>query len=308
MSSTLTTTSTMQRDQAGAHLKPRFFGIVNGEIFKVLHMWSFWITLVLLLCFNGGPYLVEMISSTYLKTSLINTPAHYYYNQLTTSLGILRAFIGFFLIILTATIIGREYQLGTIRILLARGVGRIQLLLAKLTAVVTIAIVVLIVCLVIHALGQMLLQLVMFGNLDKFNQIPAGFAQNTWSYIVTILVSMGATILMTTAITVLGRSMSFGLSAGLAFFPADNIGALLMALGYRITHNTAWHNITTYFLGPNLNAMAANILPANLQLESLGEAPLAPVTGTHTLWVAAVYSVIFAVVAVVLTWKRDVKE
>lgn len=308
MSSTLTTTPTLQRDQAGVRLKPRFFGIVRGEIFKVLHMWSFWITLALLLCFNGGPYLIEMISSTYLKTTLINTPAHYYYNQMTTSLGILRAFIGFFLIILTATIIGREYQLGTIRILLARGVGRIQLLLAKLTAVVAIAIVVLALCLVIHVIGQMLLQLVMIGNLDKFNQIPAGFAQNTWSYIGTILVSMGVTILMTTAITVLGRSMSFGLSAGLAFFPADNIGTILMALGYRITKNTAWLNITKYFLGPNLNAMASAVLPANLHLDNFVESPLAAVTGTHTLWVAAVYALIFAVVAIVLTWKRDVRE
>ena len=36
--------------------------------------------------------------------------------------------------------------------------------------------------------------------------------------------------------------------------------------------------------------------------------PLVPVDGPHTLWVALVYAVIFATVALVLTWKRDVKE
>jgi hypothetical protein len=79
-----------------------------------------------------------------------------------------------------------------------------------------------------------------------------------------------------------------------------------MALGYRLTGNDFWKNITAYFLGPNLNQMPAAIVPAHFENE--GAAPFVTVDGTHTLLVALVYAAIFAVLAIVLTWKRDVKE
>jgi len=41
---------------------------------------------------------------------------------------------------------------------------------------------------------------------------------------------------------------------------------------------------------------------------SVGITPLVDVDGNHTLLVALVYSLVFAVIAVVLTWRRDVKE
>ena len=51
----------------------------------------------------------------------------------------MRVFTSFFLLILTARVVGLEYQLGNIRVLLACGIGRLQLLFAKLLAVVVIA-------------------------------------------------------------------------------------------------------------------------------------------------------------------------
>jgi ABC-2 type transport system permease protein len=74
---------------------------------------------------------------------------------------------------------------------------------------------------------------------------------------------------------------------------------------------------TAFFLGPNLNVLAP-ALTSN-RVESIGAAPIyfvdqagqahgILVDGTHTLVVALVYAVIFAVTAIVLTWKRDVKE
>jgi ABC-2 type transport system permease protein len=291
-----------------SHLRPSFVGIVRGEVFKVFHMASFWIMLVLLLCFNAGPYLISLANQTRLQNSLLNNPLSYWSNELSINLGVLRVFIGFFLIILTATVIGREYQLGTIRVLLARGVGRVQLLLAKIAAIVLLAIATLLVCLVIQIIGQLILQLVLTGNFDKLNHLPTDYLYHCWLYLVTILISMGVTILMTAAFSVLGHSMVFGLSAGLAFFPADNIANTFMFLGYELTKNDGWKNITAYFLGPNLNTMPAVLIPASLHIEPLGTAPLVTVDATHTLLVALVYAVIFAAVALIVTWRRDVKE
>jgi hypothetical protein len=128
---------------------------------------------------------------------------------------------------------------------------------------------------------------------------------------------MGVTILLATAAAVVGRSVTFGLSAALIFFPIDNIATIVMTLAYRVTHNDFWLSTTAYFLGPNLNTMAA-ALTAN-RAESIGANPLyfvdqagqahgIQVDGTHTVVVALVYAAIFAITAIVLTWKRDVKE
>ncbi|MFL5657524.1 MAG: hypothetical protein ACJ8CB_25495 [Ktedonobacteraceae bacterium] len=120
---------------------------------------------------------------------------------------------------------------------------------------------------------------------------------------------MGVTILLATALSVVGRSLSFGLSASLAWFPADNVGSLIfLMLAFRITHSDFWRNVSAYLLGPNLNVMPAVLLPAQLKANSIGITPLVDVDGTHTLLVTLVYALIFAVVAVVLTWRRDVKE
>src|SRR5712691_9509406 len=125
---------------------PSFFGIVRGEFFKIMRQRLNWILLVLL----GGavtlPYLIEFTVPR-LKTDLTSSASSqldFFYAGMEINLAILRVFIGIFLLILTARVIGLEYQLGTIRVLLGRGVGRLQLLLAKLLAVVIVALTLLI--------------------------------------------------------------------------------------------------------------------------------------------------------------------
>jgi ABC-2 type transport system permease protein len=75
-------------------------------------------------------------------------------------------------------------------------------------------------------------------------------------------------------------------------------------------------SLTAYFLGPNLNTMPVPLTSGRVL--AIGQAPVyfvdkagthgIQVDGTHTIVVALVYAAIFAVVAFVLTWKRDVKE
>jgi len=285
--------------------KPRFLGIVGSEIFKVRHMLSIWISLVLML---GAVCLPTCITLTVKRqaNSLKTTPLHFFYSSVPLNLAVLRIFIGFFLLILTASVFGSEYQFGTVRILLARGVGRVQLLYAKLLAVLLIALVVFALGLLLVVLLQGLQMIVMAGNFDGLKALDADFWQNSGIYVLTILVSIGTTILLATALTALGRSYVFGLSASLAFFPTDNIGNVFMMLGYRLTGNIFWKDSTAYLLGPNLNRMPAALVPAHF--EGIGSSPLVAVDGTHTLVVALVYALIFIVSATILTWKRDVKE
>jgi ABC-type transport system involved in multi-copper enzyme maturation permease subunit len=277
-------------------------------------MRSTWVTFLLMLCFVAAPNILIMLLQAPFTDNLKqgNSPdaLAVFYNLMAVNLFVIRVFIGFFLIFLTGNVIGREYQHGTIRILLARGVGRAQLLLAKLAAVVLVALVTFIIWLLATTILMFLTPLVKAGNLDSVQSLNSDFWNDSWLYILTIFVSMGSTILMTVAICSIGRSLAFGLTVSALWFPIDNIGTAIMAVVFLVTKNDFWNNITAYFLGPNLNHMPIAIVTnlTKYRIRYPSASPNVPVDGTHTLLVALVYSVIFIVVAVVLTAKRDVKE
>jgi len=263
------------------------------------------------------PYLI-VLTTSFVGTQLHNDPLGFFYSALSIGLAILRIFTGLILLIVTARVIGLEYQLGTIRVLLSRGVGRLQLLFAKLMTVVLIALFLLVIGSLFISLMIIILVAVFSGNLNAFHALTTQFWSDTWIYTLSILVNMGVTILLATAAAVIGRSLAFGLSVALVFFPIDNIGTLIMQLAFLLTRNDFWLNITAYFLGPNLNDMAPNLVdkfgpavgatPLYFVEPSTHQAHGILVNGTHTLIVAAVYAVIFAAIALWLTWKRDVKE
>lgn len=301
-------TSTSATDIKLHSSKPSFAGILGGEIFKITRQWTTWIMLVLLLGIIVLPYIVVSTAPN-TATNLRNSPLNFFYNEMEISLSVLRVFIGIFLLILTARVFGLEYQLGTIRVLLARGVGRLQLLFAKLLALVIVALILFAGGVLLDGIMACGLVAILMGNLHALNVLTSTFWSNTWLYVLSVLISMGANILLATALTIIGRSLSFGLGAALGWYPADTLGSFIfLTLAYRITHSDFWLNISAYLLGPNLNAMAAALLPAQLKANSIGPTPLVPVDGTHTLLVTLGYAVVSAVVAVVLTWKRDVKE
>ncbi len=285
--------------------RPSFLGILGGEIFKITRQWTTWVMLILLVGIITLPYVITLTIPN-IKDSIDNAPLRFFYSRMGSNLAVLRAFCGIYLLILTARVIGLEYQLGTIRVLLARGVGRLQLLAAKLLAVVIVALTLLIGGLLFNAILMSVILTLLTGNLNALSALTSTFWSDTWLYILTVMTSMGVTILLAAAVTVLGRSQVFGLSVALAWFPADNIGVAFMLLAFRLTHNDFWQNITAYFLGPNLNVMPTVVVPT--QVFSIGVPPLVQVDGTHTLLVALVYAIIFAAVAIVLTWRRDVKE
>jgi ABC-type transport system involved in multi-copper enzyme maturation permease subunit len=299
-------------EQARLHnARPSFIGLVGGELFKISRMLSTWITFILMLCLVAAPNtLLLLIQADFAKNfKLGNDPKalNAFYNLLETDFMMLRVFIGFFLIFLTANVIGREYQLGTVRILLARGVGRLQLLLAKVSAVVLVGLITFVIWLGVLAILMLLTPLVKAGNLNALQALDRDFWYNAWLYILTILMSMGATMLMTVAFCAIGRSLAFGLTVSALFFPVDNIVVLMMRIVFLITKNDFWTNVTAYLLGPNLNQMASVIITTH-HIETSSASPLVDIDFNHTLLVTLVYAVVFIVVAVVLTWKRDVKE
>jgi ABC-type transport system involved in multi-copper enzyme maturation permease subunit len=289
--------------------RPSFVGIVRGELFKVSRQISTWVLAVLYLGAICLPYLV-LLGSGRIKTQVRDDPMSALYSVLGVDMVILKVFGGALIIIVTARLIGMEYSGGTIRVLLSRGVGRLQLLFGKLTALALIALGIAVVTLLLDLLLTVVLLLATVGNLDLFKSATSAYWSDAGMYLLLALVSIGVTILMATAVTVVGRSLAFGVAVSLLWYPAENISVLFLVLGYRLTNSTFWTLVSGDFLGLNLNAMAGGILPPRAAVASsiTFTTPLVPVDGGHTLLVTALWAIVFAAVAIVLTARRDVKE
>ncbi len=287
----------------------RFAGIVYGEWLKISRQWTTWVMLWLLAGAICLPYLVSLARSS-LTTTIQTQPLQSLYFDVAAALFVLRVFSGLLLIVIIARLIGMEYSSGAIRVLLARGVGRTQLLAAKLLAAGGVALAILAGGLALNALLTVLIVGAETGSLRAFTAPNAGFWQDTAVYIGTVTISMAVTILMAAAVTVVTRSLAAGLSAALSWFAADNLGLIFFFVGAALTKGDLWLKATTLLLGPNLNAMPGAVLLPRTEAQEFSaiNAPLAPVDGAHTLLVAAIYALAFAVAAFLLTWRRDVQE
>jgi ABC-2 type transport system permease protein len=300
-------------ESLGASRRPSFAGLVRGELFKISRQRATWVLAAVLLLIVLAPYGILMtIPNPNLKTQIAMAPLSFLYTLMGSGLLVFRAFVGTFLIITTARLIGMEYSGGTIRVLLGRGVGRLQLLGAKLLALAILATGLLLCGLLIDLVFNTLALRVIVGNLDAFKALNSGFWQDTAVSIGTVAISMAVTILMGAAVTAVTRSLAAGLAIGMGFFAADNIGTIFFVLAYRLTGSSFWLLATGDLLGPNLNAMPAAVLPvrsaATAGLPGAMPPPLTPVTGAHTLLVTAAWAAAFVVAMAAMTWKRDVTE
>ena len=286
---------------------PQFLGMLRGEIFKLVRQRFNWITT---LGFAGAVsiYYLFLLGAPGFKTNLQQDTYEAFYHTMAREGAITRVFIGIVLMIATAMLIGFEYQHGTIRVLLSRGVDRVKLLLAKLTALSLFALALLAFAFVWNALLATLVQFPLVGNLDAYTAMNSTFWGDTWAYTLTILISMGATILLTTALTVFGRSVAFGVTLSIVWFAADNIGSTIMSLVYIFTNNDFWRQLPAYWLGPTLNYLPTVLVGKSATTIGGVPAAVARYDLTHSLLVTLLYAVIFFTVAVVLTWRRDVKE
>lgn len=302
-------------------LRPSFLGVLRGELIKMTRLRALWIMLIL----PVGVLLLPWLGSLGLANAqarIAAAPLLSLVRNASGNLGLLRVFSGFVLSILTALVIGLDYQQGTIRIVLARGVARLELLAAKALAIFAVALLLLVGGLALEGVAGLLYYEIATGSLNVLSAATPTFWADIRIDILTIIINMFVTIALTAAATVVGRSVAVGMTVGLSFFAADNIGTIVMLIINHVTNNDFWLNVTGYFLGPNLNVLAGTWIaplsetvqtasgPAVAQASffNFGLGPLVSYDLTHMLVVIAVYAVIFVGLAVGLTWRRDVLE
>lgn len=288
-------------------LRPSFVGTVRGEALKLSRQLSFWLTL------GGGILLLAVVvlaisGGVNLKSQLQADPTGWAYDKLESFGTIFQIGSGIFLLIFGSRLIGMEYSAGTIRILYARGTGRLRLLLAKLftLAVVGVALLAGYLLVVIPILAVMIATL--SGSLDPVRNISTEFWADLGRWALVQGISMSVAILLAAAAAALGRSLAFAIAAALAFYPADNFLNILEILGIRATgHDQPWTAISQYQLGANLNVLLRLLEPSHRARPAFAS-PLAPVDATHALVVIGLFALALGVIAVGRTVRPDVLE
>lgn len=285
---------------------PSFYGAVRGEAIKVSRQLSLWLMLA------GGFVLlgISLVAFTTIGSlpSTARTDPNTFLRQMFDVYGtIFQIGSGIVVLIVGSRLIAMEYSSGTIRIAYARGVGRLQLLLAKAVLLAIIGIGLLVGYLLVVGAIVAALYATWTGGLGGLNP-DAALRQDFGYWLLVQGMSIGAVIMLTAAAAGLGRSLAFAMAASLAFFPVDNFLVGIMALTARATgHNSPWRNITEYLLGPNLNVVLNAVEPDHLGRPAFAP-PLNPVDGQHALFVIGAWALVFAVVAVGRAVRPDVLE
>jgi ABC-type transport system involved in multi-copper enzyme maturation permease subunit len=286
---------------------PSFFGTVRGETLKVSRQLSFWLMLA------GAFVLLAVImlaitSASTIQDQLKTNPTAFAYGARDVFGTVFQIGSGIFLLIVGSRLFAMEYSSGTIRIIYARGTGRVRLLLAKMLILAIIGAALLVGYMVIAGAILALLANAWTGSIAPLQHLPSEFWADLRMWVVVQGMSIGIVILMAAAAAGIGRSLAFAMAASLAFFPVDNFSVILEALGSRITkQDHPWLNISQYQLGPNLN-IVLNLIEPGHHARAAFAAPLLPVDGTHALVVIGAFALAFAVIALVRTVRPDVLE
>jgi ABC-2 type transport system permease protein len=238
------------------------------------------------------------------RASLHDNPRAWFTLRLNIFTTVFNAGAGIFLLIVSARLVAMEYSAGTIRVLLSRGTGRLQLLGAKLLTLAFTGLALLLVYVVASSVYIYATVVTWEGSFSPIADL-ASAGHDLGLNVLLALISIGINILLGATAAVLGRSLAFGLGAALAFFPADNFGTIIMSLLNRLTNQHIWNDVTAYLLGPNLNALQPLLLPG--QRAAFAE-PLIKVDATHALVVVGIYAAVFLVLSMILTARRDILQ
>ncbi len=287
-------------------IRPRFLGAVRGEILKLRRQRALWVMLglaILLFLIVVGAF----ISTDQTRTQLHQHPLAWFYLLLNVFVSVFDAGAGILLLIVSARLVAMEYSAGTIRVLLGRGTGRLQLLFAKLVSLALLGIAILLAYTLATGIAMYGMALAWEGSASPITSLPSIAWHNLLVNVAIALISVGINILIGTTAAVVGRSLAFALGAALAFFPADNFGTIVMMLLSRLTGQHFWNNITAYLLGPNLNVLQPLLQPDHHPSTGFAQ-PLVSVDGTHALLVVTAYALVMLAVSIVLTARRDVLQ
>jgi ABC-type transport system involved in multi-copper enzyme maturation permease subunit len=214
---------------------------------------------------------------------------------------------GLLMLLVSAWLMGACYGSGVLRLLLARGAGRLQVLLARLLVLVLFALLLLLIGAALTAIYFGSVALAAQGSLGGLLHLSPSFWRTLGLGAGAEMVSMLACGVLGMTAAVIGRSVAFGVGVAVAFFPADSLYCQWAPLLGQLTRLSLWGRVTGYLLGPDLNALTQRMRvgpPSRVPVP----VPVGDVSTVHAATVVAIWMVGLLVLAAVLIQRRDVQQ
>jgi len=210
------------------------------------------------------------------------------------------------IIILVSTIVGGEYNSGTIRLMLTRGPSRTQFLLSKVGAAITCIGLGVVAITVLGVLTGLLLNLAT-GVAPDFVFFSATWSVHVLLYLLIIILGLFTYGMMALFLSTLGRATATGLAGVLTWsFLIEPVIEVISNFGRNISGPTGsfFQSLPDYLIGTNISALLGN--QSQYVFPTSSVAQIAPVSDLHALLVLAAYIVIFIGLAWWITMRRDV--
>jgi ABC-type transport system involved in multi-copper enzyme maturation permease subunit len=210
------------------------------------------------------------------------------------------------IIILVSTIVGGEYNSGTIRLMLTRGPTRTQFLLSKVgAAIACIGIGVV----VVTALGVLAGQLlnVTTGVTPDFTFFSVTWSVHVLLYLLIIILGLFTYAMMALFLSTLGRATATGLAGVLTWsFLIEPVIEIISNFGRNISGpvGSFFQSLPDYLIGTNISTLLDNQNQYVFPTSSVTQ--IAGVSDIHALLVLAAYIVLFIGLAWWITMRRDV--
>ncbi|QBD79357.1 ABC transporter permease [Ktedonosporobacter rubrisoli] len=219
------------------------------------------------------------------------------------TVGMITSTIGLILIIILAgTIVGGEYNVGTIRLMFTRGPTRTQFFLAKLGAIL--------VCLILGIFIVTLLSIAMgiISNILMGVAIDLKFLTVSWVlhailYMLTIMFGLFIYAMLALCLSTLGRTTAAGVAGALVWWVVENaLGGIITLVGPRVQGALGrfLQAIPAYFLNSNIEALSQN-----QDHYLFGNQP-SSLTDLHAIVILAVYLILFIGLSWWVNERRDV--
>ncbi|MGH7642047.1 MAG: ABC transporter permease [Candidatus Dormibacteria bacterium] len=268
--------------------RPTFSGAVRGELSKLRRNRPTVVMTVLGLLFLA---LVMLLFATVpqFRQSLVHHPQAGVYMLLHPLEIILAAGAGIAVLLTGSRLLGMEFDLGTVRVLFARGTGRQQLLLAKIAVLCLYGLLLVVGFSALSALGIVVVVQHQTGTLSALQALPVAEWESVGGAILSCAVSVISCAFLALAMAALLRSVTGGMLLAMLFFPIDNALSIALAQLTILTKVNAWKDASAFLYGPNLNH-----LPTLLQVHQSS-----PLT---TLTVPAVPTALPETIIVILAW------
>ncbi|MDQ6773884.1 MAG: ABC transporter permease [Candidatus Dormibacteraeota bacterium] len=284
-------------------LTPNFAGLVRGEVRKISRQRSNWPLLSLAVVIGLVAGLVLSTGPTF-RDAILHNPPQWYHGMNVVAFGFIAPILGGIVVLITsARLVAMEYSSGAIRVVLARGPGRLEFHLAKLTALAIFIVLLLLLFLVFEVIYVGIMVPLNGGSLTAVASLPSWVWRDVGVHVLTAAISLSVCALIGSAASAVGRSMAFGMAVAIGFFPASNFVTEVISI-FSARKPGFWAQLTTYLLSANLN-----VLPETLGhlRESMFTRPLIPVDVAHSLAVIGAYCLAFLAVGAVAS-RRDILE